>query len=91
MAFDLNRSGCGGLVESLRADRLFDGGDSMQRLPRDQDARHECSIARAETMAAAMRRAYRPSVNAVGRSLVAEISGWDLSLAAIHDWYREGG
>jgi peptide/nickel transport system substrate-binding protein len=34
---------------------------------------------------------YRPSVDAVARNLVAEISGWDDNLAAIHNWYRDGG
>ena len=33
---------------------------------------------------------YRPSVHGVGRQLVAPLSGWDIALSAIHDWYREG-
>ena len=32
---------------------------------------------------------YRPSVDGLARTLVAPITGWDLSLAAIHEWYRE--
>ena len=33
---------------------------------------------------------FRPSVNAMGRGLVGSPSPWDVSVAAIHDWYREG-
>ncbi len=32
---------------------------------------------------------FRPSVNATVRNLVAPISAWDVSVAALHDWYRE--
>ena len=33
---------------------------------------------------------YRPKVDAMARNLVAPLSGWDLELSVIHDWYREG-
>ena len=33
---------------------------------------------------------YRPSVDGVAKNLVAPLSGWDISLSAIHEWYREG-
>jgi peptide/nickel transport system substrate-binding protein len=32
---------------------------------------------------------YRPDVTALARSLKAPISGWDVSLAALAEWYRE--
>jgi peptide/nickel transport system substrate-binding protein len=32
---------------------------------------------------------YRPSVHGLSRNLVAALSGWDIGLAAIADWYRE--
>lgn len=34
---------------------------------------------------------YRPSVHGLARNLVARQSGWDVSLAALADWYREAG
>ncbi|MBL8308252.1 MAG: hypothetical protein JNM33_16285, partial [Rubrivivax sp.] len=38
---------------------------------------------------AAIPLVYRPSVNALKRGLVASISGWDMGLSSIADWYRE--
>ncbi len=32
---------------------------------------------------------YRPSVNVLGRGMVASISGWDSALSSVADWYRE--
>jgi len=32
---------------------------------------------------------YRPSVDGLSRSISAPMTGWDLGLAAVHDWYRE--
>jgi peptide/nickel transport system substrate-binding protein len=32
----------------------------------------------------------RPDVAALGRSIVAPLSGWDIGLAGLHDWYRTG-
>jgi peptide/nickel transport system substrate-binding protein len=32
---------------------------------------------------------YRPKVDALARNLVATLSGWDVLLSAIHDWYRD--
>jgi len=33
--------------------------------------------------------AIRPDVAAIGRTMVAPTTGWDVRLSAIHDWYRE--
>lgn len=33
--------------------------------------------------------AYRPKVDALAHRLVAPLSGWDVELSVIHDWYRE--
>jgi len=38
---------------------------------------------------AAIPLVYRPSVNALKRGMVASISGWDMGLSSIADWYRE--
>lgn len=32
---------------------------------------------------------YRPSVEGIARNIVAPLSGWDLGLSAIQDWYRD--
>ena len=34
---------------------------------------------------------YRPKVDALARNLVAPLSGWDVGLSVLHDWYREAG
>jgi peptide/nickel transport system substrate-binding protein len=31
----------------------------------------------------------RPDVAALGRGIVAPLSGWDIGLSALHEWYRE--
>jgi peptide/nickel transport system substrate-binding protein len=38
---------------------------------------------------AAIPLVYRPSVSALKRGLVASVSGWDMNLSSIADWYRE--
>ena len=32
---------------------------------------------------------YRPSVTGLANKLMAPLSGWDVDMGSLHDWYRE--